>query len=140
MSTSERGPITVFCVDDNARFRGVVRTLIDGTPGLTLIGEAACGEDAIAAVGTLQPDLILMDVRMPGVGGIEATRVLLGSHPDLLVMLMSAEELQPLLVIATSDSRVVFVRKDRLCGRVLLEPWRAGRTLCAPNWVPVWLG
>jgi chemotaxis response regulator CheB len=138
--TTTRRPITVFCVDDNARFRGVVRTLIDGTPGLTLIGEAACGEDAILAVGTVQPDLILMDVRMPGIGGIEATRVLLGSHPDLLVMLMSADELQPLLAITSSDSRVVFVHKERLCARALLEPWQAGRTLCAPNWVPVSLG
>ncbi len=126
-------PITVFCVDDSPGFLGVLRKLIEGTPGFTLIGEADCGEDAIAAVPRLRPDLLLMDVHMPGVGGIQAARILLRRHPELVVVLTSAGELPPASGIATSGQRMGFVRKEDLCRRVLLERWRDGRPCHGPN-------
>lgn len=136
----KRRPVKVLTVDDSPGFRAALRTLVEGTPGVTLLGEAACGEDAITAVPALGPDLVLMDVRMPGIGGIEAARVLLRRDPDLVVMLMSADELQPLPAIVTSDRRAVFVRKQNLCARVLLDQWSRRRTWHGSNGILVQLG
>jgi DNA-binding NarL/FixJ family response regulator len=120
----------VFVADDDARFRGLLRTLIGRTPRLSLVGEAACGEDTLSPVARLLPDLVLMDVRMPGIGGIEAARTLLRRHPGLAVVLMSAQEPAP---IATPGRKVTFVRKDHLCADVLVDLWRGRQTRSGPN-------
>lgn len=67
---------SVLVVDDQQLIRTAVRALIDHESGLDVVGEAADGAEAIAAAGRLRPDVVLMDIRMPGVDGIEATRVI----------------------------------------------------------------
>ena len=69
-----KGQVTMLVVDDQEPFRDAMRELVAATAGFELVGEAASGEDALAAIGNLSPELVLMDVRMPGIGGIEATR------------------------------------------------------------------
>jgi CheY-like chemotaxis protein len=123
----ERHPITVFCADDDPGFRGVLRTLIEATPGFALVGEAACGWDTVAAVAAVRPDLLLMDVRMPRMGGIEAARTLMGRDPELVIVLMSAAEMPPPSGLDTSGPRVIFVRKEHLCRSVLLDLWNRER-------------
>ncbi|AYY11808.1 DNA-binding response regulator [Actinobacteria bacterium YIM 96077] len=68
------GPIRVLVADDQALIRGSFRVLIDSTPGLTVVGEASTGTYAVQAAQREQPDVVLMDVRMPEMDGIEATR------------------------------------------------------------------
>ena len=63
-------------IDDNASFRAVVRGLIESEPGLEVVGEGASGYDALDLVSNLQPDVIVMDVAMSKMGGIDATREL----------------------------------------------------------------
>jgi DNA-binding NarL/FixJ family response regulator len=72
--------IRVLLVDDQAIVRAGLRVLIDRDPGLTVVGEAVTGEQAIELARTLRPDVAMMDIRMPGLDGIQATRELL-AHP-----------------------------------------------------------
>ena len=84
--------VRVLTVDDQAVFRGIAREVIDATPGFESVGEAASGEEALAAVARLDPQLVLLDVRMPGLDGIEVARRLRETHPDTLLVLISIED------------------------------------------------
>ena len=82
----------VLIVDDHPVTRDGLRSALSGARDLEVIGEAATGEEAIAAAGQLQPDLVFMDVRMPGIGGIEATRAIRRAHPQTKVILFTVDE------------------------------------------------
>lgn len=87
--------IKVLVVDDHDLVRmGIARMLAD-IAGIEVIGEAACGEDAIKLARDLLPHVVLMDVRMPGIGGIEATRKLLRAHPDMRVLAVTVCNEEP---------------------------------------------
>jgi DNA-binding NarL/FixJ family response regulator len=66
--------LRVLLADEHQVFRGGVRAMIDPTPGLELAGEAATGNEAVDRATSLQPDVVVMDIDMPGLSGIEATR------------------------------------------------------------------
>lgn len=84
--------VAVLAADDQPFFLGVARDVVRATPGFCWAGEAQSGEDAIDAVGKLRPDLVLLDVRMPGIGGIEAARRIAGEHPGVVVVLITVDE------------------------------------------------
>jgi DNA-binding NarL/FixJ family response regulator len=87
--------IRVLVVDDHDLVRtGITRMLAD-IDGLTVVGQADSGEEAIRQARELKPDVILMDIRMPGIGGLEATRKLLRSHPQMRVIAVTACEEDP---------------------------------------------
>ncbi len=75
--------------DDHPLFRSGVRNLLRTTDDLRVVGEASTGEEAIALASSLQPDLILMDIRMPGCNGIEATRLILEKHPHMQILILT---------------------------------------------------
>ena len=82
--------ISILIVDDHALVRaGVTRILVD-EPDLLVIGEASSGEKAIEFITMHMPDIVIMDARMPGIGGIEATHRLLAMYPDLKIIAISA--------------------------------------------------
>lgn len=87
--------IRVLVVDDHDLVRtGITRTLAD-IDGLQVVGEACTGEEALLKVRELKPDVVLMDVKMPGIGGLEATRKLMRSHPDIKVVAVTVCEDEP---------------------------------------------
>ncbi|WP_375738279.1 UvrY/SirA/GacA family response regulator transcription factor [Pseudomonas boanensis] len=87
--------IRVLVVDDHDLVRtGITRMLAD-VDGLQVVGQAESGEEAIKKARELKPDVVLMDVKMPGIGGLEATRKLLRSHTDLKVVAVTACEEDP---------------------------------------------
>ena len=79
MSEQAGAPVTVVVADDQALLRGTFRMLIDSCPGLTTVGEAGTGREAVELARRAHPDVILMDVRMPQLDGIEATRLICGA-------------------------------------------------------------
>ncbi|HPE80176.1 MAG: UvrY/SirA/GacA family response regulator transcription factor [Sedimenticolaceae bacterium] len=78
--------IRIMLVDDHDLFRAGVRSILQAQDGMVVVGEYANGEDAVNAVRTEAPDLILMDVNMPGIGGVEATRKILKIAPNARVI------------------------------------------------------
>lgn len=114
--------VSVLVVDDQESFRGAMRELVVATEGFRLIGEAASGEEAIAAADELRPQLVIMDKRMPGLSGIEACRRITSRDPDVLVVLVSVEE--PDTRVLRSSGAVGFIRKQALSPRVLRDLWR----------------
>src|SRR5436305_9758210 len=85
-------PIRVLIADDHPFFREGVRVLLDSVAETEVVGEASSGEEAIAKAATLQPDVILMDLHMPGLNGIEATRHILTISPHLGVLVVTMYE------------------------------------------------
>ena len=116
--------VRVLTVDDQAVFREVAREVIDATPGFESVGEAASGEEALTAVAELEPQLVLLDVRMPGLDGVEVARLLHGTHPDTLLVLISAEEWIDLPPSARQVNGVPVVRKQDFAPRLLTRIWR----------------
>jgi two-component system invasion response regulator UvrY len=81
---------TVVVVDDHDLIRvGICRLLTD-VPDITVVGQAGSGEEAISLVKDLSPDIVFMDIRMPGIGGLEATRRILARQPETKVIVVSA--------------------------------------------------
>jgi DNA-binding NarL/FixJ family response regulator len=82
----------VLIADDHVLFRDGLRTLLASAPDLELVGEAATGEEVMALANTLQPDVILMDLQMPGLNGIDATRHIVQASPHINVLMMTMFE------------------------------------------------
>ncbi|GIH74548.1 response regulator [Planobispora longispora] len=84
--------IRVLLVDDHAGFRAGLRALLSAVEGIEVADEAASGEQALALVGRAQPDVVLMDLTMPGMGGIAATERLVRDHPHVRVIVLSMSD------------------------------------------------
>jgi DNA-binding NarL/FixJ family response regulator len=85
-------PVRVLVVDDQALFRRVMSAVVDETEGFVLVGCAASGEESIMTAGRLRPDLILMDVNLPGIDGMAATRRLRADTSAAVVLLSTYDE------------------------------------------------
>jgi DNA-binding NarL/FixJ family response regulator len=85
-------PTRILVADDHALFREGLRALLAAIPDIEFVGEAATGEEAIAQAEALGPDVVLMDINMPGVNGIEATRRILHTSPDIGIAVVTMLE------------------------------------------------
>ena len=119
---NESRPVEVLIVDDQATFRKALRDLVAATPGLTLAGEADSGEAALEAVESLSPRMVIMDKRMPGIGGVEATRRIVARNPQMVVLLVSVEV--PELELMRGCGAAAFLRKQQLSPRALTAVWQ----------------
>jgi NarL family two-component system response regulator LiaR len=90
MSQYDARPIRVLLVDDHVVVRKGLRALLDRDPGIEVTGEAEDGEQALLALDRLRPDVILMDLEMPGMGGIEATRQIAQEHPEARIVVLTS--------------------------------------------------
>jgi DNA-binding NarL/FixJ family response regulator len=84
--------LRILIADDHPVFRHGIRALLDSTPGMEIAGEATSGDEVIALAEQLQPDVILMDVKMPGLNGIEATQRIMQSSPQTRILVVTMFE------------------------------------------------
>jgi DNA-binding NarL/FixJ family response regulator len=115
--------VRVMVVDDVTSFRRVARAVINATPGFRWVREAASAAEALTYAEELHPNLVLLDVRMPGMGGIEAARQLHAAHPETVIVLISLDDLPDTARPVTSCGAVAFVRKQDFGRGMLRSLW-----------------
>ncbi|MDP9072364.1 MAG: response regulator [Actinomycetota bacterium] len=116
-------PVSVLVVDDQAPFRGAARAVLQMAAGFELVGEAESGEEAVELATALAPALVLMDINMTGISGIEATRLITADHPDTMVVLLSTYHLDDLPAEARTSGAAAYVHKEELSPRMLRRLW-----------------
>ena len=117
----EEDRIGVLIVDDQAPFRRAARAVVTATPGFTVIGEAESGEEAVTLADDLAPAVVLMDINLPGINGIEATRQITAAHPDVVTLLLSTYREEDLPVGADDCGAAGYVNKEEFGPGVLLD-------------------
>jgi len=117
--------VSVLIVDDQVPFRLAARAVLRRTDGFELIGEAADGVEAVALAAELHPDLVLMDINMPGAGGIEATRRITAEHPGTVVVLVSTYAADDIPGDVEGCGAAAYVNKEDLAPAVLRNLWAA---------------
>jgi DNA-binding NarL/FixJ family response regulator len=126
---SERRPVRVVIVDDDQLVRMALRLVVGGEPDLTVVAEAADGDAAITAVDQQRPDVVLMDVRMPGRDGLSATREILTRPTPPRVLMLTTFDSDDLVLGALHAGALGFVLKDTPPARIV----DAVRTVAAGN-------
>ena len=121
--TSAPADVGVMIVDDQAPFRAVARTVVDLAAGFTVVGEAASGEEAVEMAASLHPALVLMDINLPGINGIEATRQIVAADPDTVVIMLSTYRADDLPSDAADCGAARYVHKEDFGPAVLREIW-----------------
>jgi DNA-binding NarL/FixJ family response regulator len=102
----------VVVVDDQTVVREGLVTLLETMPGIEVVGSASDGEEAVAAVATASPDVVLMDLRMPRVDGIEATRRIRADHPGTQVVVLTTYADDESIVGALRAGAIGYLTKD----------------------------
>ena len=115
--------MSVLIVDDQAPFRRAARAVISATPGFEVAGETESGEAAVELVDELRPGLVLMDINMPGINGIEATRRITRLHPELAVILLSTYQESDLPADARDCGAIGYVNKEGFGPDVVEALW-----------------
>ncbi|WP_372594797.1 response regulator [Actinotalea sp.] len=103
---------TVLLVDDQALLRMGLRLVLEAQDDVTVVGEAADGESALGQVRALDPDVVLMDVRMPGMNGIDATAAIVAAHPRTRVLILTTFDLDEYAFAALHAGASGFLLKD----------------------------
>jgi DNA-binding NarL/FixJ family response regulator len=111
--------VRVLVVDDQEPFRAAARFVVRATTGFEVVGEARTGEEALELAATLRPELVLMDINLPGISGIEATRRLTSDLPGVAVLLVSTYSADDLPDEARSCGARAYVHKADLTPGVL---------------------
>lgn len=119
--------IRLLTVDDQPLFRDAARALVESTPGFELVGEATDGDGAIRMARDVHPDMVIVDVRMDGMDGIDTARVLTDEDPMRVVVLASSADVRELSALARASGAAALVRKHWLTPRLLRGLWVAHR-------------
>jgi two-component system invasion response regulator UvrY len=115
--------VRVLIVDDQLPFREAARAVFDLLDDFAVVGEATSGEDALALVEELVPDLVVMDINLPGMSGVVATRAAPAAHPSLVVVLVSTYDADALPLGASSCGAIAYVHKEHLDADLLEQLW-----------------
>jgi DNA-binding NarL/FixJ family response regulator len=119
----EASGVTVMVVDDQPVFRDLARLVLRTTHGFESAGEVSSGEEALEVLEHLTPQLVLVDVRMPGMGGIETARRITEAHPETVVVLISIEDPVDVPSAAHTCGAAALVRKQDFGAALLRELW-----------------
>lgn len=125
--------VQVLVVDDQPPFRAAARAVIARVQGFEIVAEATSGEEAVELVDKIRPGVVLMDINMGAMDGLEATRLITTAHPDTFVILVSTYTEADMPPAARTCGAMAYVNKDELSPRVVRRLWEAGGD-------PAWLG
>src|SRR4051794_15253372 len=117
--------VHVLVVDDQAPFRQAMAAVVDATDGFEVVGQAASGEESIDAFARLQPDLVLMDVNLPGISGVEATRRLRALPSPPVVLLLSTYDADTADGFVSESGAAAYVTKADFGPDRLADVWTA---------------
>jgi DNA-binding NarL/FixJ family response regulator len=120
-------PLHVLIADDHPLFRHGLSALLSASPDFEVVGEATTGEEVIALAAELQPDVILMDIQMPGVNGIEATRRILNTSPHIRILIVTMFEDDASVFTAMRAGARGYILKDAQKADMLQAIRAAGR-------------
>lgn len=115
--------VPVLIVDDQPPFRTVARTVVGVAAGFEVVAEAESGEAAVEMAALHHPRLVLMDINLPGINGIEATRRIVAEHPDTVVILLSTYTADDLPADAATCGAARYVHKEDVSPAVLRQIW-----------------
>jgi two-component system, NarL family, invasion response regulator UvrY len=124
---NEVDTVSVLIVDDQQPFRAVARTVVGLSPGFEVVGEAESGEAAVEQAATARPAMVLMDINLPGINGIEATRRIRATDPSTVVVLLSTYDAESLPADAHDCGAARYVHKEDFGPDVLRDVWGAAR-------------
>ncbi len=117
--------VRVVIVDDQEPFRLAARMVVELTDGFEVVGEAETGEDAVTMAADLQPDLVLMDVNLPGINGVDATRRILSASDTVVVLLLSTYEEAEYAPRAAECGAAAYIPKSAFGPDRLESAWEA---------------
>jgi NarL family two-component system response regulator LiaR len=131
---SDQGLIRVLSVDDHEIMRGGIQYLLLAIEDVELVGEARSGEQALELCDTLQPDVILMDMRMPGLDGIQTTQLVRERYPDIQVLALTSFEEEEMIREVMQAGAIGYLQKgisiDELAGAIRAA--QAGKPTLSP--------
>ena len=116
-------PVQVLICDDQEPFRAAAREVVNATPGFEVVGETETGEESVLAAGRLHPDLVLMDVHLPGIDGLEASRRIRAADPKVAILLLSTYDRDEFAARIAESGAIAFVSKASFGPDGLTEVW-----------------
>jgi DNA-binding NarL/FixJ family response regulator len=120
--------VRVLIVDDQAPFREAARAVVEATDGFDVVGESETGEASVVASQQLAPDLVLMDVNLPGINGLEATRqILKNSNGTVVVLLLSTYEEEEYAPRAAECGASSYIAKSKFEPDRLTAAWEGAK-------------
>ncbi len=122
-------PLSVLVVDDQAPFRSAAKAVVGRMAGFDVVAEATNGEEAVTMAAQLRPALVLMDINMPGMNGVEATRQIVAAEPEVVVILCSTYNPQDLPPDASTSGARAYVNKEEFGPAELQRIWNERETI-----------
>ena len=111
--------VRVLIADDHRLFAEALRTILSADQRIEVVGLAASGEEAVQQAGELEPDVVLMDINMPGVDGVEATRRIRAGLPDAQVLMVTGSDSREDVDAARSAGAAGYVTKDKIAAELI---------------------
>jgi len=135
-SEARPGEVTVLVVDDAPAFRAAAAAVLAQTEGFRLVADAATGEEAVLRAAEAHPDFVLMDMRLPGISGVEATRRIVDAAPGTVVVLCSTYRQSDLPDDVASSGAAAYLHKEELTPAALRRLWDAASGPLTPTGAP----